>query len=151
MLYQHHPEQGHEEHLHCPLDQASEGQHVPQHDPRCNLRIVQPFHITCHGQLRRYMLVAYHRLHKVFGGRLLWAAGRVNLRLAQAQPGSKHREKPVRLNRFGKHIGQRDQCQGQVIIGRYGTVVVAQPQEQRKFAQPAPHPVAKKQTSSYCP
>ncbi|MNG20820.1 hypothetical protein D3C84_1051090 [compost metagenome] len=73
-------------------------------------------HVTGHGRFGFDMLMTDHRLDQVFG-RCVGATACLDLGLAQAQAGGKHREKPVALNGFGHDIGQCDQGQGQVIIG----------------------------------
>ncbi|MNP39497.1 hypothetical protein D3C76_1330750 [compost metagenome] len=72
MLQQHHAEQGHQENFHRSLHQAAKSQHVAQHDPGGDLRVVQMLHVPFHRKFWRDVLVSYHGLHQVFGSRFMW-------------------------------------------------------------------------------
>ncbi|MNT05405.1 hypothetical protein D3C72_1400240 [compost metagenome] len=96
------------------------------------------------------LMMANQRLYQVFGRHCGMLAG-AHLGAAQAEPSGKHGKKAVGLNQLRTDIGQGNQGQRQVIVGRQRAVIITNAQRQAQAADALTHGVTERQACQHRP
>src|SRR3989338_9234797 len=130
-------EQGHQQHLEYPLEDMAEGKNLANQQPGGYLRLRRPGAEPFDGLgLRRLAALGQGR------NRVLRRNGRTpgqgDFGVTQANARGKGGEKAPGTEIFGDEIGQRDQCQGEKVVGRQRRIGMPAAQDDRQSADPLP-------------